>query len=59
VEYYDQLMSLGLDVYFIDLTNKKDISKLFEDEGQLAVTALLKTAKRLDITYRLTKILNE
>jgi hypothetical protein len=57
--YYDQLTSLGLDVYFIDLTSKKDISKLFEDDGQTAVTALLKTAKKLDITYRLTKILNE
>jgi len=57
--YYDQLTSLGLDVYFIDLTSSKDISKLFEDEGQNAVTALLKTAKKLDITYRLTKILNE
>lgn len=59
IQYYDQLTSLGLDVYFVDLTSKKDISKLFEDEGQAAVTALLKTAKRLDIGYRLTKILNE
>ena len=50
---------MGLDIYFVDLTNKKDISKIFEDEGHAAVTALLKTAKRLDITYRLTKILNE
>ena len=59
IQYYDQLTSLGLDIYFVDLTNKKDISKIFEDEGHAAVTALLKTAKRLDITYRLTKILNE
>jgi hypothetical protein len=59
MDYYDQLKSLGLDVFFIDLTDKKDISKLFEDDGQSAVTALLKTAKKLDVTYRLTKILNE
>lgn len=59
VNYYDQLTSLGLDVYFIDLTEKKDISKLFEDEGQSAVTALLKKAKKLDVAYRFTKILSQ
>ena len=59
VDIYDTLMSLGLDVFFIDLANQKDISKLFEDEGQGAVTNLLKTAKKIDTAFRLRKILNE
>ncbi len=59
VQIYDKLLSLGLDVFFINLANQKDVSGLFEEFGKSAISSLLKTATKLDTTFRLTKILNE
>lgn len=59
IDIYKQLTSLGLDVYFVDLKGKKDISKIFEDDGQTAVVDVLKTARKLDASYEFVKLLNE
>lgn len=56
---YNQLKSLGIDVYFIDLKGKKDISKLFEDDGQESIVKLLKTATKIDTSFQIRKLLNE
>lgn len=59
IDIYKQLTSLGLDVYFVDLKGKKDISKIYEDDGQQAVVDVLKTARKLDFTYEFLRLLNE
>lgn len=59
VEIYERLTSLGLNVFFIDLKGKKDVSKIFEDDGQEAVNELLKTACRVDEFFKINKLLNE
>jgi hypothetical protein len=58
---YNQLNSLGLDVYFVDLKGKKDISKTYEDSdnGKEAVASLLKTATKIDTSFQIRKLLNE
>jgi len=57
--YYNQLNSLGLDVYFVDLKGRKDISKTYEDDGKEAVVSLLKTATKIDTSFQIRKLLNE
>lgn len=59
LEIYNQLVSLGLDTYFIDLKKNKDISKTFEDDGQPAVVELLKKATKIDTSFQIRKLLNE
>ena len=53
-----ELYSLGLNVFFIDLKGKKDISKIFEDDGQEEINKLLKTICRIDTIFELNKLLN-
>ena len=52
------IYSLGLNVFFIDLKGKKDISKIFEDDGQEEINKLLKTICRIDTIFELNKLLN-
>ena len=59
IEIYEKLNSVGLDVYFIDLSNKGDVSYVYEQKGQDAVTELLKSKKKIDFTFQLNKILNK
>lgn len=59
IEIYKMLYSLGLNVFFIDLKAKKDISKIFEDGGQTEIDKLLKTICRADTMFEINKILNE
>lgn len=56
-ELYEELLSLGLDVYFVDLDKKGDISHLYETSGQKAVVELLKQRKKIDFDYRIKKML--
>lgn len=57
-EIYDMLMSLGLDVYFVDLKGIGDISYHYEKNGQNAIVELLKTKKKINFFYKFSKILN-
>ena len=59
VEIYEKLSSLGLDVYFIDLHKKGDASFLYETQGQHAVTELLKSRKKIDLTFQLSRMLKK
>lgn len=59
VEIYEKLSSLGLNMFFIDLKGKKDISKIFEDHGQEGIDNLLKTVCRVGVLFKLKKIMNE
>lgn len=59
MEIYKRLSSLGINVYFIDLKGKKDISKIFEDGGQNKVNEVLKTIRRIDTMFEVNKLLNE
>ena len=54
---YKMLSSLGVDVYFVDLTGKNDISWNYENYGMPAIVELLKTVKKLDINFSLKNIL--
>ena len=58
ISIYKKLYSLGLNVFFIDLKGKKDISKIFEDDGQEEINKLLKTICRIDTIFELNKLLN-
>ncbi len=50
------LTSLGLNVFFIDLTDyKKDISKIYEDHGKEEVAKALMNMKRLDLETEIKK----
>ena len=59
IDIYKTLYSLGLNVFFIDLKGKKDISKIFEDGGQEEISKLLKTMCRVDTMFEINKLLNE
>jgi len=56
---YKQLSSLGLNVFFIDLKGQKDISKIYEDNGQEKLNEVLRTVRKIDETFEINKILNE
>jgi len=52
------LSSLGLNVFFIDLTEyKKDISQIYEDYGKEEVAKALRNMKRLDLSTEIKKTL--
>ena len=59
VDIYKKLNSLGLNVFFVDLKGKKDISKIFEDDSQTGIDKLLKTICRVDMDFEINKLLNE
>lgn len=58
IDIYKKLYSLGLNVFFIDLKGKKDISKIYEDGGQDEINKLLKTICKVDIIFEMNKLLN-
>jgi hypothetical protein len=56
VETYTKLSSLGLNVFFVDLTSyNKDISKIYEDSGKKEVTKAIKNIKRVDFSMQIKK----
>jgi len=57
-EIYEQLSSLGLDVYFVDLKGLGDISYHYEQNGEKAIVELLKKRKKIDFIYKMSRILN-
>ena len=57
-QMYEQLSSLDLDVYFVDLKGFGDISYHYEQNGGQAITELLKNRKKIDFIYKLKRILN-
>lgn len=59
IDIYKMLYSLGLNVFFVDLKGKKDISKIYEDDGQEELNKLLRTTCRVDEMFEINKLLNE
>jgi DNA primase len=59
LDIYKRLSSLGLNVFFIDLKGRKDISKIFEEDGQEKLNEVLRTACRVDAMFEINKLLNE
>ncbi len=59
IKIYKMLSSLGLNVFFIDLKGKKDISKIHEDNGQEGIDGLLKTICKIDTMFEINKLINE
>jgi len=57
-EIYEQLSSLGLDVYFVDLKGLGDISYHYEQNGAQGITGLLQSRKKMDFIYKISRILN-
>lgn len=55
---YKQLSSLGLDVFFIDLKEKEDISNIYENFGQERLNEVLKSACKIDMMFEVNKLLN-
>lgn len=59
VEIYTLLSSLGLDVFYVDLTKyNKDISKIYEDHGKEEVARALSNPQRLDFSLEIEKKIN-
>lgn len=56
-ELYNDLSSLGLDVYFIDMENKDDVSKIYEEEGKEGIKNLLQKKQKIDIDFYMQKIM--
>jgi len=56
-EIYEDFSSLGLDMYFIDMSGRKDISKIFEDNGKKAIVDLLKRIQKLNFEKFLEKLI--
>ena len=52
---YKMLYSLGIDIFFVDLSGKDDISMAYEKHGQSAITELLKNPKKIDFMYQFGK----
>lgn len=62
VESYTKLTSLGLEVFFIDLTDyDKDVSKIYEDHGKEEVAKVLvyNLKKNLDLSIEVKKKLKD
>lgn len=59
IDIYNQLTSLGLDVYFVDLSGKGDVSYIYENHGNKAVVELLKTAKRINFEDQINILLKK
>jgi len=56
VETYTKLSSLGLNVFFVDLTEyDKDISKIYEDSGKHEVIKAVRNIKRIDLSMQVKK----
>ena len=56
IEIYEKLSSLGLDVYFVDLTEyDKDISKIYEDHGKEGISKAVKNYKKMDLQTQVEK----
>jgi hypothetical protein len=56
-EMYEQLSSLGLNVYFVDLKGYGDISYHYEKNGNQAIIDLLKTRKKIGLFYKMKRLL--
>lgn len=56
-DFYNELTSLGLDTYFIDMTGRGDLSELFETYGQQAIIETLGTIKKIEFDSYIDKIL--
>jgi DNA primase len=56
-EIYEDLSSLGLDMFFVDMTGKADVSKMYEDHGKKAIIELLKTVQKLNFQMYFQKLL--
>lgn len=54
-EIYSTLRSLGIDVYFIDMTGKCDVSKVYEDHGKEGIKQLLQSTRKLDFEFFIEK----
>lgn len=63
MQIYKKFASLGLNVFFVELEggkkNKRDISKIFEQDGQEGLNKVLKKIKRVDTSFEINKLLNE
>lgn len=57
IEIYEMLESLGLNVYFVDLEGKGDISYHYEKFGQNAIVELLKKRVKINFLYKMFKLL--
>ena len=57
LDIYSDLNSLGLNVYFVDLTGKGDVSKCYEDGGNDAIIKLLSSRIKVDFEYLMRKTL--
>jgi len=54
-EIYNTLSSLGFDVYFIDMTGKGDVSKIYEDQGVNGIKCLLSSIRKLTFEFFIAK----
>lgn len=63
VNVYKKLASLGINVFFVEIPgtkkDKNDISKIFENQGQIILNQVLKNMTRVDASFEITKLLNE
>lgn len=63
VDLYNNLSSLGVDVYIIPLNptagHTMDISKIFETQGRSGIVELLKRPTKIDFKYEIIRKLNE
>lgn len=65
LEIYKKLASIGLNVYFVELKKEKDkkkvkdISKIYEEDGQEGINKVLKTARKVDVSFEINKLINE
>lgn len=59
IQIYEKLVSLGLNVFFIEVPKDKDISKIYEEGGQEELNKTLKGVRKVDTSFRINKLLNE
>ena len=63
LEIYKKLASIGLNVYFVELKKEKDkkkvkdISKIYEEDGQEGINKVLKTARKVDVSFEINKMI--
>lgn len=58
IEIYEKLSSLGLDCSIIDMSDKGDISEIYENEGKEGILNILKLKTKIGIDYKLKKLLS-
>jgi len=57
MEIYEKLSSLDLEVFFIDLYKKGDVSYVYEKQGNSGIIKLISSKQKIDLSFQLNRMM--